>query len=314
MRVLVTGAAGMLGHALVPALADAGYVVVATDIDTAVARPWGERGPTIAELDVRYSGDVLDAVEVIRPDLIVHLAAETSLEICELQPDHAVATNMIGTQNVALAAQRAEIPLAYISTAGVFDGMKTTAYDELDAASPINRYGSSKYAGEHIVATLVDRYFIARSGWMVGGGKAKDHKFVSHMLRQLEDGQTRLFAVGDKLGTPTYAVDFSACFVNLLASDLYGLYHMSGSGSGSRYDVAAKILEVLGRDDVELIEVGSEHFEAEYFAPRPRCEIMRNLALELHGMDLMRPWQESVTDYLMTQFPEFVATPRVAEI
>ena len=89
---------------------------------------------------------------------------------------------------------------------------------------------------------------------------------------------------------------------------------MTGSGLGSRYDVAALILDVLGRSDVELIEVPSSYFEKEYFAPRPRSEIMRNLALELHKINLMRPWQESVTDYLTTYFPDLVSSPRVAGI
>ncbi len=314
MRVLVTGAAGMLGHTLIPTLAAAGYAVVATDIDTLIARPWGRSGPTLSELDVRDTDDVSDAADQIHPDLIVHLAAETSLEECERRPDHAVATNTVGTQNVALAAQRLGIPLVYISTAGVFDGEKDGPYDELDEARPLNRYGASKLAGERIVENLVDEYYIARAGWMVGGGRAKDHKFVSLMIAQLEQGCSRLFAVGDKLGTPTYAADFSRCLVNLVGSGRYGLYHMTGTGLASRYTVAAQILEVLGRSDIELIEVGSDYFAQEYFAARPRSEVMRNMMLDLHQMNTMRPWQESLTDYLLTHFPEAVAIPRVAEI
>ena len=314
MRVLVTGAAGMLGSSLVPELARAGYAVVATDVDTVVARPWGTRGPTLCDLDVRVAGDVFDAFDEIGPDLVVHLAAETSLEECEREPEAAAATNAIGTQNVALAAQRADVPIAYVSTAGVFDGQKPAPYDEFDEAHPINRYGATKLAGERIVQQLCDRHYIARAGWMLGGGRAKDHKFVSLMLDQLERGRTRLYAVGDRLGTPTYALDFSRCFVNLLDSGLYGLYHMSGRGIASRYDVAAKILEILGRTDVELVQVSSAYFEKEYFAPRPRSEVMRNLALEIHGIDGMRPWEESLEDYLNAHFADAIADVRVAEV
>src|SRR5436190_8348180 len=128
MRILVTGASGMLASALVPTLADAGHAVVATDIDTIDRRPWGARGPTIAHLDVRNADEVDDAIDVICPHLIVHLAAETNLERCEREPDFAAATNTIGTQNVALAAQRSGVPIAYVSTAGVFNGEKDGPY------------------------------------------------------------------------------------------------------------------------------------------------------------------------------------------
>src|SRR5690348_15810792 len=116
MKMLITGAAGMLGSALVPALASAGHEVQPTDIDLRNTRPWSPIAPSIPEmtkLDVRSRDDIAAAVAAYRPEFIVHLAAETDVEICDQRPDHAWETNALGTKHVALAALDANVPLAY---------------------------------------------------------------------------------------------------------------------------------------------------------------------------------------------------------
>ena len=298
MKILATGAAGMLGSSLVPALVQAGPDGVAPDIDLATPRPWGAGMPAIDWLDVRERDVVDAAVDDVAPDLVLHLAAETSLEASDADPDHAYLTNAIATKYVALACRRRGARLVYISTAGVFDGVKAGAYTEFDEPNPINTYGDAKYQGERIVRDLVEDHYILRAGWMVGGGPGKDHKFVARILDQLREGRDVVHAVGDKLGTPTYTRDFGRCLVNLLDAGVPGLYHMACEGEGSRYDVAACLLELLGRDDVELVEVGSDFFAEEFPSARPPSEIMRNMALDLQGMNLMRPWRDALADYL----------------
>lgn len=302
MRFLITGAAGMLGSAVVPALLRAGHHVVATDIDLSTSRPWGHRGPTLAHLDVRSREELDEAMAVVRPDMVAHLAAETDLEICEQDQDHAYQTNTIGTRNVALACRGQQVPMIYIGTAGIFDGGKEEPYDEFDDPAPINHYGRSKYLGEAAVQQLVPEHYIVRAGWMVGGG-AKDHKFVARIAAQLAEGRTTIHAVHDKRGTPTYAPDFAACLTALIATGSYGLYHMAGEGDGTRLDVAAEILDVLGRHDVELVGVDSSFFADEFWAARPHSEIMRNRVLDLQGMNTMRPWRTALREYLTTSFP-----------
>lgn len=314
MRILVTGANGMLGSALVPELLKNGHDIVATDIELRDRRPWGPDGPTLAGLDVRSAADIGDAMHVVRPELVVHLAAETSLEVCELDPDNAVMTNALGTKFIALACQAAQVPLAYVSTAGVFDGRKESPYDEFDPPNPINVYGRTKLSGEHYVETLLDRHYVVRAGWMIGGGQRRDHKFVSRILEQLDAGARGLFAVGDRLGTPTYVRDFARNFSRLIVSGSYGRYHMAGTGEGSRYDVARRILEILGRDDVELVEVDSSYFAKEYWVARPRSEIMRNLVLELQGMNDMRPWDVALEDYLRSHYHRWFAQQPAREL
>lgn len=302
MRVLVTGAGGMLGSALVPALLRVGHRVDATDLRA--DRPaWNGQGPALGVLDVRSRAQVDQWFGRTRPSFVIHLAAETDLEVCEKSPDHAFATNALGTKHVALACQAADVPMAYVSSAGVFDGEKDGPYIEYDQPNPVNVYARSKFEGERYVQMFLPRFYIVRAGWMVGGGP-KDHKFVAKMLNQLKQGARVLYAVGDKLGTPTYAPDFARCFTRLMQTESYGVYHMACRGQASRFQVARKILDVLGYTGVDLVEVSSDFFRDSYPVLRPRSEIMRNLVLDLQGLNSMRPWEESLREYLLTAFSD----------
>jgi dTDP-4-dehydrorhamnose reductase len=312
VKILVTGAGGMLGSALIPALIRAGHDPWPTDLRGLAAGQWTlpERDLTMGQLDVRQPDEIARWVDRVEPDLVMHLAAETDVDLCEVQPDYARDTNALGTRHVARACVTAALPLVYISTAGVFDGQKEEPYNELDPAYPINIYGRSKLDGEEIVQTLLERFFIVRAGWMVGGG-AKDHKFVAKIVEQVQAGATTVYAVDDKFGTPTYAPDFAGCLTHLMETDHYGLYHLACLGRGTRYSVAQVILEALGRtESVELVPVGSDFFQETYPAPRPRSEMMHNLMLERLGWNTMRPWEAAVKEYLLTAFPEACVAQR----
>jgi dTDP-4-dehydrorhamnose reductase len=307
MRILMTGAGGMLGSGLVPAFVKAGHDVAATDICLSQPESWGDAGPSLTELDVRQRGAVASALDGFKADFLFHLAAETSLEKSELDPAHAYLTNTVATKHAALACRDAQIPMVYISTAGVFDGANEHPYHEWDAANPINTYGRTKLEGERYVEQWVPDHFIVRAGWMVGGGPGKDHKFVAMMLDQIAAGATKLHAVGDKLGTPTYVPDFAECLIGLVESSSYGRYHMACEGAATRYEVTKVILEILGlADRVELVEVDSDHFAEQFWAARPRSEIMCNMHLDLLGLNTMRPWEESLADYLERRFSHVV--------
>src|SRR3989338_5767931 len=303
MRVLVTGAAGMLGHDLCNELERQSHEVIRTDIRTKESK--------IRKLDVTDKNGVFAAVEQIKPDLVAHLAAETDVDKCEVEQDHAYLTNTIGTLYATLAAQKFNTLMVYISTAGVFDGKSLKPYTEFDTPNPINVYGKSKYEGEKIVQNLLNRSFIIRPGWMVGGGKERDKKFVYKLLKQLEDGKKDFNIVTDKIGSLTYTADFAKNFMPLIETHNYGLYHMTNKGYGSRYDLAKKIFEVLKIEDINLNAVTSELYPKENYgvfsstptpAPRPDSEAMRNYKLELLGLNNMNHWEEAVEDYVKTQF------------
>ena len=287
MKILVTGSAGMLGSALCPTLTQGGHNVFATDLT-----PENDK---IQFLDVRVHKQVAEAVEKIKPGMVMHLAAETDVDKCEIEPDCAFLTNTIGTQNVALVCQKHNIPMVYISTIGVFYGDKIEPYTEFDLPNPINIYGRSKLEGEKIVQSLLHRYYIVRAGWMVGGGPEKDKKFIGKIIRQIKE-KRKLKAVNDKIGSPTYTLDFSRCLTNLIETGYYGLYHCTNKGYCSRFDVAKKIIEFLGRSDVTVEPVSSAYFPLP--AARARSEMSRNYKLELIKKDTTRNWEEALKEYI----------------
>ena len=292
--ILITGSSGMVGSTMIPVLESTGLQFLATDIDLSLTG--------VSYLDVRDFQAVEDAFRKFRPSFVLHLAAETDVDQCEVNPRNAFETNTLGTQNVAICCNRHEIPLAYVSTAGVFSGTKDEPYTEFDSPEPINVYGRSKHQGEVIVRSLVSRHFIIRAGWMIGG-RERDKKFVAKIINQLSEGKTRIYAVQDKFGTPTYAKDFCELLLKLIVTPYWGTYHMACKGSGTRFDVASHIVESLRLEDVKVIPVNSDHFREEYPAPRPRSEVMENFMLELRGMNSMRHWKEALTEYLSLYNP-----------
>ncbi len=297
MKILITGAGGMLGSAMIPVLRDEeGHEVYPTDKNS-------EEG--IELLDVRDYEQVLAWAEKVRPDFIFHLAAETSLEVCENDPHYAFATNTVGTHNVALVCRKLGIKMVYICTAGIFDGEKDGFYNEFDQAVPLSVYGQSKLEGEKIVRELLDHFFVCRPGWMIGGGK-KDKKFVGQILKQIRNGTQELHVVDDKFGTPTYTKDFCRNLARLIKTDFYGVYHMVCRGSASRYDVACEIVKSLNRPDIMVRSVHSDYFAKDYPVNRPKSEVLDNLMLELRGLNLMRNWREIISEYIQEHFGDMI--------
>jgi dTDP-4-dehydrorhamnose reductase len=280
--MLVTGAAGTVGGYVPDVFAD--WELVLTDIVDGYD-----------SLDVTVPEAVVEALGRTRPDVVLHLAAATDVDECERDPDLAFRTNAVGTDNVALACRATDTLLVYISTAGVFSGDKPEPYTEFDEPAPANVYGQSKLGGERSVASLLQRYYICRAGWMVGGGRA-DKKFVGKIVRQVNDGATHLRAVADKIGSPTYAPDLLAGIKRLLPSEHYGLFHMVNEGACSRYEVAVAVCELLGYEHLSVEPVSSAYFPLP--APRARSEAMRNYKLELLGMEPLRSWRDALDHYV----------------
>ena len=172
MKVLVTGSTGMLGASMIPALLAKGYEVVTSNF-------------LYAHMNVEDQDAVYETINLANPDIVLHLAAETDVDRCEREPDHAHAVNTIGTLNIARVCAVNGIPMLYVSTIGVFYGDKKKPYTEEDEPNPANYYGKSKLMGEAAVKSLVKDYFIVRAGWMMGGGPTRDKKFVGKIIRQL---------------------------------------------------------------------------------------------------------------------------------
>ena len=298
-RILITGAGGMLGNAIFPYCSSRFETISATDIE--VSEPWLEY------LDVRDTVALRRKFAELQPNLVLHLAACTDLEFCETHLAVAEETNVAATGEVAALCEEIGATLVYISSAGIFDGNKEGLYTEEDEPEPIMVYGRTKYEGEKLVAGRCRKHFTVRAGWMVGGGAMKDKKFVHRVIGHIVSGAKVIRAVNDRWGTPTYTHDFALNLFRLIESLKYGTYHMACEGSGTRHDVARAILEICGREDIELIPVDSSYFESNYFAPRPISEMMRNAKLSALGINLMRPWREALRDYITREFPHALA-------
>jgi dTDP-4-dehydrorhamnose reductase len=293
MRIFMAGVGGMLGAALHQVYA-CDHTLMCTDIDA--NEPW------LVPADFRDFADYAQKVNAFAPDVLMHIGAFTDLEYCENNPKAAFETNARSVEHAATIANAHGILLVYISTAGIFDGAKSH-YDDWDKPNPLGVYARSKYQGELTVLNTVAKHYVFRAGWMMGGGPAKDKKFVNKLMKQLADGAVTLRIVDDKLGTPTYTIDFARNIERVVTAGAYGLYNMVCAGETSRLEVAREILACLGLSDRVAIEaVSSDYFATEYFAPRPACERLINRKLQLCGLDLMRDWRVALREYLLTNY------------
>ena len=287
MKALVTGSAGMLGSAVIDTLRAARCEIVATGRSV--------RGKAVLPMDVRDWDSVRATVREHKPDLVLHLAAETNVDLCEQDPDHAHAINVFGTQNIVRACGEQDVVMVYVSTANVFDGEKREPYTEYDTPGSVNVYGHSKHAGECIVEESLNRYFIFRAGWMVGGWEI-DKKFVYAMI-QLCRERKELRVVDDKFGSPTFTADFASHMMTVVDSDRYGLYHLANNGTASRWEIATEIVKGLGKiGEIDVVPISSAEFPLP--APRPRSEMIQNLKLQQLGLDEMPHWKDALREYL----------------
>ena len=282
--VLVTGAGGMVGSYAQDVFGD--FNLILTDIVGGYTR-----------LDVENKESIQELVDREKPDYVLHLAAATDVDRCETEPEWANHVNAEGTRNIALICKDFDIPMVYIGTGAVFDGNKETPYIEIDSVSPSNKYGLSKYEGEKIVRSLLDRFYIVRASWMIGGGKT-DKKFVGKVMQKIMSGDKRIKVVNDKFGSITYAKDLLRGIKELIKTGKFGVYHMTNEAMHSRYDIAREMVDILGKSDVEIVPITSDEFPLP--APRGRSEALKNHNLDLMRLNRMRPWKEALKEY-MTQ-------------
>ena len=209
-KIYIAGCGGMLGEAFYKVFGQ-DYEIKCTDID--VNSKW------LSYLDFRELDSYKRDVESFQPDYLFHLGAYTDLEYCELNSNDTYLTNTTSVENAVYIANNMDIPLLYISTAGIFDGAKDV-YDDWDLPNPLGHYARSKYAGEVFVVQNIVNHLVCRAGWMMGGGPEKDKKFIQKIMAQLKQGKKELFVVNDKLGTPTYTHDFAQNVKMLLEKKL----------------------------------------------------------------------------------------------
>ena len=296
-KIYMAGCGGMLGEAFYRQFSGE-HELKCTDID--VNEDW------ISYIDFRdfdaYEADVYK----FQPDFLMHLGAYTDLEYCESHPDETYLTNTLSVENAVHIANHLNIPILYISTAGIFDGEKD-AYDDWDIPAPLGHYSRSKYAGELFVKENDRKHLICRAGWMMGGGPKKDKKFIQKLMKQIKEGRKELHIVNDKLGTPTYTHDFAKNVKLLIEKEFWGLYNMVCEGETSRLEVAKELLSILNLDnEIQINEVSSDYFKKEYFAERPPSERLLNRKLNIRGLNIMRDWKIALREYLNIYYNDYL--------
>lgn len=288
-KIYIAGCGGMLGEAFYRVFGEE-YELKCTDID--VNETW------LSYLDFRDYDAYWKDVSKFKPDYLFHLGAYTDLEYCELNQADTYATNTMAVENAVYISNKLDIPMLYISTAGIFDGTKDV-FDDWDQPNPLGHYARSKYAGEVFVEKNCRRHLICRAGWMMGSGPKKDKKFIQKIMQQLKDGKRELFVVNDKLGTPTYTHDFARNVKLLLENEFWGLYNMVCGGIAGRLEVAQELVKVLGLEgEVKVTPVNSYYWKEIYFADRPPSECLIDKKLDLRGLNVMRDWRVCLQEYI----------------
>jgi dTDP-4-dehydrorhamnose reductase len=296
-KIYIAGSGGMLGEAFYTQFKDH-YELKCTDKD--VNENW------LSFLDFRdfeqYKKDVMS----FKPDYLFHLGAYTDLEYCENNADDTYLTNTISVENAVQIANELNIPILYISTAGIFDG-NMELYDDWDQPNPLGVYARSKYMGERYVVENAKRFLVCRAGWMMGAGPQKDKKFIQKLMKQLKDGKKELFIVDDKDGTPTFTQDFAKNVKKLIEKEYWGLYNMVCGGQTSRLEVADELLSLLDlKDEIKINVVNSDYFKDIYFAERPPCERLENRKLNLRGINIMQDWRTALKEYVELYYLDYL--------
>jgi dTDP-4-dehydrorhamnose reductase len=277
MKILITGANGLLGHELSSLLKDHTLILLSH-----------------SQLDISDSESVNKQIDSSSPDIIINSAAYTQVDACETNYDLAFQSNAIGPKNLAIKCKQLGIPLIHISTDYVFEGneKKNSPLVENDKLGPKTVYGKTKLEGEKMVQENCEKYFILRTAWLYGEGK----NFVKTML-SLSKKNNELKVVNDQIGSPTYAKDLAKAIKEIIEkkSDKYGIYHVTNKGEVSWYEFAKKIFEIKNIE-IKVNPCTSEEFPRP--APRPHYSVLSNQKWIDAGFTPMRDYEEALNEYL----------------
>ncbi len=274
MRILVTGARGMLGTDLVCILEEKGHELFATDVE---------------ELDITKIDFLRKMIEDICPDTVINCAAYTDVDKAEEEVEKAFLVNGQGVQNLALVCKDLDIDLCHISTDYVFDGTKDGAYTPDDPPNPINTYGKSKLAGEKYIQEIMKKFYIIRSSWLYG----KYGKNFVYKVLDLAKKQRELRVVDDQIGSPTWAVTLARMIMDIVETKKYGIYHVTDkTENGISWFEFAKEIMCLSGLKTDVIPITTEEFPLP--AKRPKNSVLDLTMIKSLLNESLPSWKESL--------------------
>ena len=277
MHLLIVGASGQLGRALVDVCAGVDRLTLWTRPDHDIADP-------------RTADDVTD----LAPDVVINAAAWTHVDGAEAQPDAAYAANALGPLYLATGCARCGADLVQVSSNEVFAGEDGRFYREYDGVQPGSVYARSKAAGERAAIQVWNRVYIVRAAWIYGPG---GNNFPSKIV-QAADRHGALRVVADEYGNPTYAPDLAAAILRLVKTQRYGNYHLVNEGHASRFEWAVQLLYLSGRGDIPVTPISAHEW------PRPSMPPSHAVLVNQAGAALgvsLRPWQDALAEYFRVE-------------
>ena len=299
MKVFVTGVGGQLGHDVMNNLYARGYEGVGSDLAPVYSGIADGSAVTVMpyiSLDITDAQAVRDVLTQVKPDVVVHCAAWTAVDLAEdadkLEKVRAI--NAGGTQNIANICKELDCKMVYLSTDYVFDGQGEQPWlPDCKDYKPLNVYGQTKLEGELAVANTLDKYFIVRIAWVFGlNGK----NFIKTMVN-LGATHDTVRVVCDQIGTPTYTLDLARLLVDMIETDKYGYYHATNEGGYiSWYDFACEIFRQAGMD-TRVIPVTTAEYGLSK-AARPFNSRLDKSKLTQAGFARLPSWQDAVSRYL----------------
>ncbi len=297
MKIFVTGVNGQLGHDVVNELISRGHEAIGSG--TGESYTGCQDGTDVCnapyyQLDIRNRENVLQLLEEIKPDAVIHCAAWTDVDGAEDKQPQVLAVNSSGTANVADACKYLDCKLMYISTDYVFNGQGTEPWpaDSQDY-DPINVYGFSKMAGELVVANNLEKFFVVRISWVFG---ANGKNFVATMLR-VGKKYPELRVVNDQIGRPTYTFDLAVLLSDMIESDKYGFYNATNEGENISWCDFAREIFRQAKMDTKVIPVSTEEYGISK-AQRPANSRLDTGKLLEQGFRQLPTWQDALRRYL----------------
>ncbi|EGW37813.1 dTDP-4-dehydrorhamnose reductase [Desulfosporosinus sp. OT] len=299
MKVLVTGVAGQLGHDVMNELEKRGYVGIGSDIAPAycgVADGSAVTTMSYVQMDITDKAAVEKTITEMNPDVVVHCAAWTAVDMAEDDDkvEKARAINAGGTEKIAKVCKKLKCKMVYISTDYVFDGQGSEPWQpDCKDYKPLNVYGQTKLEGELAVSGNLNKYFIVRIAWVFG---VNGNNFIKTMLNVGKTHDT-VRVVKDQIGTPTYTYDLARLLVDMIETKKYGYYHATNEGGYiSWYDFTCEIYKQAGLKNY-IIPVTTEEYGLSKAARPFNSRLDKNKLVE-NGFEPLPTWQDALSRYL----------------